>query len=119
MVRQLVGYDRYSTKAAYEQIRRLYELVRLQVNFFKPMSKVVAKERVGAKVKKRYDKARTPYQRLLEAGVLEESQQQALEELYLSLNPVKLKAQIDQALDTLWQLADKPVATKEKKEACG
>lgn len=119
VVRQLVGYDRYSTKAAYEKLRQLYELVRLQVNFFKPMSKVVAKERVGAKVKKRYDKARTPYQRLLESGVLDEEQQKALEELYLSLNPVKLKAEIDEALEKLWALADKPGATKGKKEACG
>lgn len=119
VVRQSVGYDRYSTKAAYEQLRQLYELLRLQVNFFKPMSKLVGKERVGAKVKKRYDKARTPYQRLLEAGVLDEEGEKALEELYWSLNPVKLKAQIDEALEKLWELADKPGAVKVKKEACG
>lgn len=65
VVRRLVGYHRYSSKAAYEQMGRLYLLVRQYVNFFQPISKLIAKERVGAKVTKRYDVAKTPYQRLL------------------------------------------------------
>lgn len=66
--RRLIGYDRYSSKAAYEQLQRLYANLRLFVNFFQPVSKLISKERVGASVKKQYDLAQTPYQRLLALG---------------------------------------------------
>jgi transposase InsO family protein len=117
VVRRLVGYHRYSTKAAYEQMERLYLLVRQYANFFQPIAKLVHKERVGAKVIKRYDVAKTPYQRLLEAGILEEAKRCALEKEYQNLNPVHLRSQIDAALEKLWKLAQseqpiKPQTTK-------
>ncbi len=67
IVRQLVGYERYESLSAYEALRALYEVIRLYVNFFQPSMKLVSKEREGSKVKKRYDQAKTPYQRVLEA----------------------------------------------------
>lgn len=105
--RRLIGYDRYDTKAAYEQMQRLYQSVRLYVNFFQPVSKLVSKERVGAKVKKRYDRAQTPYQRLLASDALDEGKRQSLAELYSTLNPVRLRAEIEEGLEVLWQLADR------------
>lgn len=105
VVRRLVGYHRYSTKAAYELMRRLYPLVRQYANFFQPIAKVVSRERLGAKVTKRYDVARTPYQRLLERGILGETQRYALEREYQRLNPVKLRSQIESGLEALWRLA--------------
>jgi hypothetical protein len=125
VVRRLVGYDRYSSKVAQEQLRRLYELVRLYVNFFQPIRKLVGKKRVGAKVTKKYDTAQTPYQRLLQSGVLGEVQQQSLDKLYHSLNPSQLQAQMYSALERLWQLAERTPAviptTKRATEtaACG
>ena len=56
-------------------------------------------------MRKRYDRAQTPYQRLLAAGVLDEAQRQSLAELYHGLNPVTLRAQIDETLNVLWKLA--------------
>jgi hypothetical protein len=114
VVRRLIGYDRYSTKAAAAAFERLYRLIRLYVNFFQPVRKLRSKERVGAKVVKRYDPARTPYQRVLAAGVLTEAQQQALEQQYQRLNPVRLRAQIDEALTGLWELADRSRAVGAK-----
>lgn len=105
--RRLIGYDRYCSKAAYEQMQRLYKLVRLYVNFFQPVSKLLSKKREGAKLKKRYDVARTPYRRVLEAGVLEPAQEQSLARLYASLNPVQLRAQIEENLEVLWKLSDR------------
>jgi transposase InsO family protein len=106
--RRLIGYDRYRSKAAYEQLQRLYEHVRLYVNYFQPVSKLVGKERVGAKVRKRYDQAQTPYQRLLAAEVLDEAHRESLAKLYARLNPAELRRNIDAALDALWKLADRP-----------
>lgn len=107
VVRRLVGYDRYSTKAAFRALQELYALIRRYVNFFQPSRRLVSKERVGAKVIKRFDVAQTPYRRLEAAGVLTDAQHQCLEDEYQRLNPVHLRAQIDQSLDALWKLADR------------
>ena len=123
--RRLIGYDRYNTKAAYEQMQRLYESVRLYVNFFQPVRKLVSKERVGAKVKKHYDLARTPYRRLLATDALDESKRQSLLALHDRLNPVKLRAEIEEALEDLWELADRgrpstaPQRTAKENAVCG
>ena len=110
VVRRLVGYDRYNSRAGYQCLGRLYDCVRLYINFFQPTMKLVSKTRHGAKVNKVYDTARTPYQRLLEAGVLTEAKQQELAATYNSLNPVRLLKQINSNLEQLWQLAVRPAS---------
>ncbi|MDQ7828572.1 MAG: hypothetical protein QN122_04590 [Armatimonadota bacterium] len=59
-------------------------MLRLWVNFFQPIMRLVAKERVGAKVIKRCDQARIPYQRVLEVPEVSPSAEQALRALYQS-----------------------------------
>lgn len=107
VVRRIVGYDRYSTKAAYECLDRLYYLVRLQFNFFQPTMKLISKTRHGAKVHKVYETAQTPYQRLLQAGKLTDSKKAELATTYRGLNPVALLKQINANLEQLWRLADR------------
>src|SRR5579871_209219 len=75
VVRRLVGYDRFCTRPALALLAQYYELLRLYLNFFQPMRKLVAKERHGAKVHKVYDEAATPYRRLLASGVLSREHQ--------------------------------------------
>ena len=108
VVRRLVGYDRYNSRDALEALNRVYELLRLYVNFFQPVMKLVAKSRQGAKVHKIYDTARTPYQRLLEAGVLTEAKRAELATIYCGLNPVSLLRQINKNLERLWTLVECP-----------
>jgi len=108
VVRRLVGYDRYTSKAAYKCLERLYASVRLYTNFFQPTMKLVSKTRHGAKVNKVYDKAQTPYQRLLRSGVLTETKRQELTATYYKLNPVHLMKQINENLESLWSLAMRP-----------
>lgn len=118
VVRRTVGYDRYSSKAAYEQFKRVYGLNNLYVNFFQPIRKVVGKERSGAKVKKSYDEAQTPYERMLAAEVLTAEKRTEMERLFRTLNPVKLRAEIDEELASLWKMADRkvPVVTPLRQE---
>jgi len=108
VVRRFVGYDRYVSKAAFECLGRVYDLVRLYINFFQPTMKLVSKTRHGARVHKVYDTARTPYQRLVHSGVLTEAKQTELAATYRGLNPVLLLHQINGSLDKLWQLAQRP-----------
>jgi hypothetical protein len=105
IVRHLVGYDRFASKAAYDQLARVYRLARLHVNFFQPVEKLVTKTRQGARVHRVYDRAQTPYQRLCTAGVLAPAKRQELEALYQSLNPLRLRRDLEAALERLWTLA--------------
>jgi transposase InsO family protein len=109
-VRRLIGYDRYSSPAAWAVLGRLYGLLRQQLNFFRPVRKLVSKRRVGAKITKRYDAPLTPYQRVLAAGVLSPAQQAALAAELAALDPITLARDIQRTLDTLWKLADRQPA---------
>lgn len=108
VVRRLVGYDRFSSHGAHAQLQAVYDLARLYLNFFQPLRKLVHKERHDAKVRKRYDRAQTPYQRVVATGVLSPTQHEGLERLYQRLNPVQLRVQLDAALAALWTLAEPP-----------
>ena len=114
VVRRLVGYDRYGSKAALEALNRVYDLTRLYFNFFQPDMKLVHKSRHGAKVRKVYDRAQTPYQRLLSAGILSEAKAQELASTYHHLNPALLLRQINQNLERLWDMARYPTTRSVK-----
>jgi len=108
VVRRLVGYDRYASKAAFECLGRIYDLSRLYINFFQPTMKLISKTRHGARVHKVYDIAQTPYRRLVPSGVLTKAKQTELAVTYHGLNPVLLLRQINGNLEKLWQLAERP-----------
>ncbi|MDQ6661829.1 MAG: hypothetical protein M3Z24_12800 [Chloroflexota bacterium] len=103
VVRQTVGYDRYEAGAAYEALRELYEVLRLYLNYYQPSMKLVSKQRVGGHVKKVYDKAQTPYARVMASEAVDESVKAGLREQYAKLNPVKLLAQLRVCQSNLWE----------------
>lgn len=107
VVRRLVGYDRYASRAAYQCLERLYYNVRLYMNFFQPTMKLWSKTRQGARVYKVYERAQTPYQRLLQSGLLSETERAGMATTYKALNPVLLLKQINGNLEQLWRLADR------------
>lgn len=104
-VRRLIGYDRYESDQALALFEAIYQDWRLYVNFFQPVLKLVEKRRVGSKLLKKYDTARTPFQRVLESPDVAHETKEHLRQLYLTLNPVTLRHRIDQNLDKLWRLA--------------
>lgn len=113
VVRQSVGYARYDTAAELQALRELYRVLRLYVNFFQPQMKLVSKTRRGAKVTKRFDLARTPYQRVLESPHVAPAIKRDLRETYLELNPAKLKRDLTRCQDRLLELSqNKPPIRK-------
>jgi hypothetical protein len=94
VVRRAVGYARYQGPAQLRLLNELYAALRLYTNFFQPVMKLVRKERTGAKVKKTYDRPRTPYQRLLDSSAVSKSAKQHLRVQYADLNPAELKRNI-------------------------
>ena len=107
-VRKVFGYFRYDTDEELILMNSLYEKeLRLYKNFFSPVMKLKEKERVGGRVKRKYDTPKTPYQRLIELGKISKEEKKRLEELYLSLNPAELKRKIDERTHELYQIYEK------------
>jgi hypothetical protein len=69
--------------------------------------KLEEKIRVGSKVKKRYDQPRTPYQRVLEAPLVEKEKKKKINQEYAKLNPAELRRQITTLQIKLRKLAAK------------
>jgi hypothetical protein len=95
IVRRAVGYGRYDTDEQCALLNELYSYLRLYTNFFLPTMKLKSKERVGSRVKKTYDQARTPYQRVLDSPHLTRQKKQLLRTRYATLNPAALKRKIE------------------------
>ena len=108
VVRKLIGYDRYESEAALGQLNRVYDLLRLWVNHWQPLLKLVGKERNGGKLTKRYDIAQTPYRRVLVAGVLSQQPLVLLEKEHASWGPASLRMQIEVEIEALWSLRERP-----------
>jgi hypothetical protein len=102
VVRRYLGYARYEGDLTRLEINDLYKDVRLYVNFFQPVMKLVAKTRVDGKVRKVYDTAQTPYQRVLASPDVTQENKDTLQALYPTLNPVVLYGKIQKQLDHIW-----------------
>jgi len=108
VVRQVVGYDRYEGPAACDALNALYRPLRLYVNFFQPVMVLLSKHRDGAKVTRRYDQAKTPYQRALASPDVAEEAKSRLRQQHIALNPAALLREIRAAQEAFWKLANKP-----------
>jgi hypothetical protein len=64
--------------------------LRLYINFFQPSGKLIFRERVGGRIRKRYDSPKTPYERLIESPYISEETKEELKALYEKLNPAEL-----------------------------
>ena len=65
VIRKMIGYGRFDTHEQLDIIKRIESLLAFYQNHFQPSQKLVSKTRIGAKVKKKYDIAQTPAQRLI------------------------------------------------------
>jgi hypothetical protein len=104
IVRQTIGYRRHESPEALAWLRTIYADLRLFVNFFQPVQKLLAKERHGARVRKQYDLAQTPHERVMAVPEVSGVAELWLQQQYLQLNPAELKRRIEAHLRCLWAL---------------
>lgn len=104
VIRRAVGYGRYDTEKELSILNELYSYLRLYVNFFQPVRKLIKKERIGSKVTKRYDEAKTPYRRVLASPDIKEEIKVKLKNQYAMLNPAELKRKITKLQNRLLKL---------------
>ena len=104
VVRRAVGYIRYDTEEELDTLNELYLYLGRYNNFFIPVTKLSSKTRVGSKVSKKYDNARTPFRRVLECQHIDDKIKASLRREYDSLNPAELKRKITRLQDKLLKL---------------
>ena len=103
LVRAYLGYERLDTAAQSMAVNALYDRMWLYYNLFQPVMHLKSKEVVGtSRIRRKWDEARTPYERVLESGVLSEEQQARLTGLYARTNPRRLRREIHRIIETLW-----------------
>jgi hypothetical protein len=105
-VRKVLGYVRYDSEAALMAINAVYADLRLLQNLFLPSVKLVTKERVGARVRRRYDQPQTPLERVRQSANIDAPRLAALVARQQTLDPFALAQRIDQALAGIYQLAN-------------
>lgn len=115
LVRAYLGYRRMDSPSQMVALDCLYDRMWLYYNLFQPVLHLTSKEVVaGSRIKRTWDEARTPYQRVLEAGVLSEEQRAVLSALYAGTNPRQLRREIHQTIQSLW---DEPILALEFQSA--
>ena len=106
-VRKLLGYVRYDSPVAQAAIHALYRHeLRLFQNFFLPSVKLLAKERVGARVRRRYDAPQTPLERVLACPDIRPEVAAELRRQRDGLDPFVLARAIEQQLERIYALAN-------------
>jgi transposase InsO family protein len=102
-VRQLFGHDRLEHPELVELMNAIYRHEwRLLQNYFLPKAKLIEKQKLGSKYRRRYEKPKTPLQRLLESSTLIESAKAALRAQYSQLDPFHLREELERKLRLLF-----------------
>jgi len=103
-VRKLVGYHRYDTQEQITLLNQLYDIEDLISNFFLPSQKLIEKTKddKGRTINKKYEKAKTAYQRLIEEDSIDRKIKKRAREIYNNLNLIKLREQSEKIKDKLF-----------------
>jgi hypothetical protein len=111
LVRAYFGNARLDTPAQCTALNALYDQMWLYYNLFQPVLHLVEKTAVGSRLRRRWDTAQTPYERLAPTTALPATQRAELEERYRTTNPRALRRALYTAVETL--LLPAPAAATE------
>ncbi len=106
-VRGLFGYERIADRSLINKMNEIYTLWNQLQNFFIPTMKCMEKKRDGAKIKKKYDKPKTPYQRILDSADVEEGAKQKLRATYELLNPFELSERVEKGRSSFFAILER------------
>ena len=99
-VRELFGYARLDLQELVGLMNTIYKEIWCPLqNFFMPTQKLLRKTRIGARIKKEYESAMTPYQRLMNSPDLSAEQKQVLKSRKAVLNPFQLQKELKVRLE--------------------
>ena len=112
LVRAYLGSARFDTAAQTNAINQLYEKMWLYYNFFQPVMRLREKTTTPSpppqsqpfRIRRHFDQAHTPLDRLCETDAISEQQKQQLRALRDQTNPRQLRQEIHQLIDQIFLL---------------
>lgn len=103
-VRELFAYERFDQFELTVLMDEIYQVYWNPLNnYFIPALKLISKERHGSKIKKKYDKPKTPCQRLLESDHVSLEVKKQLRHNMSYKNPFFLKKELENKLKVFQQ----------------
>ncbi|MCB9027036.1 MAG: hypothetical protein H6625_12000 [Bdellovibrionaceae bacterium] len=104
-VRGLLGYERIETQAAVDLVNDIYRDDWSKLfNYFYPQMKLIEKDRYGAKQRKKYDKPKTPYHRLMLSKHVPKEIKKSLWREMQSLDPIALTQRLNQKMNLIKEM---------------
>ncbi len=103
-VRECFGYERINPSLVSLMNEIYRDFWNPLHNYFLPQMQLLSKERIGSRIKKKYDFPKTPFERLKLAPNVSEEEKVILEIRMKSLNPFNLKRGLEQKLDLFFRL---------------
>jgi hypothetical protein len=109
LVRAYLGYDRLDSVAQTSAVNQLYDKMWLYYNFFQPVMRLTEKTAIHqdgqpSRVKRRYDQAATPFDRLCATQAIPQERRELLEALRDQTNPRHLRQEIYELIDHIFSL---------------
>lgn len=105
VVRQNVGYDRFEGEESTRCLNGLYRALEVRVNFLQPCMILTSKERIGGRIRRRYEAAMTPCERALAHPAVSDQNKAMLKERQGQIHPVALAKEISHLQEELRRLA--------------
>jgi hypothetical protein len=106
VVRKHVGYDRHESQKSYVALSRMYkECLNPFLFHFQPSMKLIERVRIGGKTKKKYDRPRTPYMRVMNLPEVSKETKERLRLEHEKLSPVVLGRELIRYQERLMKLA--------------
>jgi hypothetical protein len=103
LVRAYLGYGRLDTAGQAAALDALYERLWVYYNLFQPVLHLQEKVVTADRLRRKWDAAATPYQRLVATGVLDPDQRATLDARHAQTNPRQLRRMIYDDLARLWR----------------
>lgn len=104
-VRKLLGYGRFDTREALAAINELYRgELRWFQNLLLPSQRLIEKTQRGSKLRRRYDRPRTPWARVVGSGHGDPARLTELQTLRTQINPFVISASVDRQIERIWNL---------------
>ena len=109
LVRNYLGYDRLDSIAQTLAVNQLYDMMWVYYNFFQPVMRLADKtwsreEGQPSRVKRRFDKAATPFTRLCATKAIPQEHKEHLQALRDQTNPRQLRREINKLIDHIASL---------------
>lgn len=95
VIRQVIGYGRYSGETTCKLINEIYSCQRILSNYFLPSAKLISRVREDSCVRRKHDIPKSPYRRILEMDNVDDQVKKRLQQEHEKVDLYELRKRKD------------------------